>query len=108
MFLNVLERFCFIYIELLLFLLFLVLHVSRSFPANNLYRPEQILGVLSIAGSCSFLSPFSYQTNLIVAETAGYTIKDFLKLGGPLLLLVGGITVMGATLVWGDGPNSID
>lgn len=89
--------------------------VSLMFPiafklnqANNMYRPEQVLGVLSIAGSCSFLSPFSYSTNLIVAETAGYTMKDFIKLGGPLLILVGLITVMGAELVWGDGPTSID
>lgn len=89
--------------------------VSLMFPiafklhqANDLYRPEQVLGVLSIAGSCSFCSPFSYQTNLIVAETAGYTMKDFLKLGGPLLLIAGLVTVLGAEVVWGDGPGSID
>ena len=55
-----------------------------------MYRPEQVLGVLSIAGSCSLVSPFSYSTNLIVAETAGYTLKNFLVLGFPLLMLVVG------------------
>ena len=89
--------------------------VSLMFPiafkltqANHMYRPEQVLGVLSIAGSCSLVSPFSYSTNLIVAETAGYTLKNFLVLGFPLLVLVGGVTVFGAELVWGDGPGSVD
>ena len=89
--------------------------VSLMFPiafhlhqANNLYRPEVVLGVLSIAGSCSFLSPYSYQTNLMVAETAGYKMIDFISLGSPLLVLVLLVTVLGAPVVWGDGPGSID
>lgn len=49
---------------------------------------DDIVYVLMVAASCSFLTPFAYQTNLLVAEAGGYAVGDFVKLGAPVLLIV--------------------
>ncbi len=50
--------------------------------------------ILMVGASCSFISPMSYQTNLMVYGPGGYSFGDFVKAGVPLSLLVGVITVM--------------
>ncbi len=54
-----------------------------------------------IAASASFATPIGYQTNLMVYGPGGYHFSDFIRLGVPLTLLVGLVTVAGAPLVWG-------
>ena len=67
--------------------------------------PEKVLGLLQVAGSCSFWTPFSYQTDLLVAETAGYTFRDFLRFGGPLWLIYAVMAPSMAYFVaWGNEP----
>ncbi len=46
-----------------------------------------------VGASCSFISPVSYQTNLMVYGPGNYSFGDFVKIGVPLSLLVGVITV---------------
>ena len=46
----------------------------------GLERREAVL-VLMVASSCSFLTPNSYQTNLMVMEPGKYEFLDFLKFG---------------------------
>ncbi len=47
-----------------------------------------------VGASCSFISPVSYQTNLMVYGPGEYTFGDFVRIGLPLSLLVGLITVL--------------
>ena len=54
-----------------------------------------------IAASASFITPIGYQTNLMVYGPGGYHFSDFIKIGLPLTLLVGVVTVAMAPLVWG-------
>ncbi|EER05735.1 sodium/sulfate transporter, putative [Perkinsus marinus ATCC 50983] len=54
---------------------------------------HQCLGPLMVGAGCQFLSPISYQTNLMVYAVAGYAFGDFAKLGLGLTLVVGIITV---------------
>ena len=87
----------------------LMFPVAFEIPATHAqYKSEPVLGVLMIAGSCAFLSPYSYTTNLMVTEVAGYKIVDFLKLGGPLLLLLAAMVAPLSTKMWGDCPGCVD
>ena len=45
------------------------------------------LYALMLAASASFSTPVSYQTNLMVANEAGYSFADFAKFGLPLQLV---------------------
>lgn len=49
--------------------------------------------VVMVGASCSFISPVSYQTNLMVYGPGKYSFGDFVKIGIPLSVLVGVITI---------------
>jgi di/tricarboxylate transporter len=53
-----------------------------------------------VGASCSFISPMGYQTNLMVYGPGGYEFTDFVKIGIPMTVVVGIITILLAPLVW--------
>jgi di/tricarboxylate transporter len=55
---------------------------------------------LMVGASCSFISPTGYQTNLMVYEPGSYRFSDFVKLGVPLTMVVGAITIILVPLIW--------
>jgi di/tricarboxylate transporter len=55
---------------------------------------------LIVAASCSFISPWSYQTNLMVFGPGTYRFSDFVKIGMPLTLVVGALTIGLAPMIW--------
>ncbi|HEB70485.1 MAG TPA: SLC13 family permease [Desulfobulbus sp.] len=57
-----------------------------------------------VGASCSFISPVSYQTNLMVYGPGEYSFGDFVKVGVPLSLLVGAITVLLTPIVFPFHP----
>lgn len=57
-----------------------------------------------VGASCSFISPVSYQTNLMVYGPGEYTFGDFVKIGVPLSLIVGALTVFLAPMVFPFHP----
>ena len=44
--------------------------------------------MVAIAGSAAFLTPIGHQANILVYNTGAYRFLEFLKLGGPLTLLI--------------------
>lgn len=53
-----------------------------------------------MAASAGFATPIGYQTNLMVYGPGGYRFNDYVKIGVPLDLLIGVITVGLAPLIW--------
>jgi di/tricarboxylate transporter len=53
-----------------------------------------------VGASCSFISPMGYQTNLMVYSPGGYKFTDFVKIGIPMSVVVGIITIIIAPMVW--------
>jgi len=62
------------------------------------YMPYVI--TLMFAASASFMTPIGYQTNLMVYGPGGYRFTDYMRIGLPLNLLAGLITVMLVPLIW--------
>ncbi|MCB1689492.1 MAG: SLC13 family permease [Halioglobus sp.] len=55
---------------------------------------------LMMAASASFATPIGYQTNLMVYGPGGYRFTDYLRIGVPLNILLGLVTVLLAPLIW--------
>lgn len=53
------------------------------------------------ASATSFMTPVGYQTNLMVYGPGGYEFTDFLKVGGPLQILLAIVTTVGIAAIWG-------
>ncbi len=64
------------------------------------FDPIAFILAAMFAASTSFLSPIGYQTNLMVMGPGGYRYLDFLKVGGPLTLLLTVVTPVVLNLFW--------
>ena len=67
----------------------IVLQITGSAGLN----PEPFMFAVMMAASASFATPLGYQTNLMVYGPGGYRFSDYLKVGLPMNLLVGGVTI---------------
>lgn len=69
--------------------------------ANSLglnYLPFAI--TIMMAASASFATPIGYQTNLMIYGPGQYKFTDFTRVGAPLNLLLGVVTVLIVPYVW--------
>jgi di/tricarboxylate transporter len=65
----------------------IVFPIAASILPQVSLSPTDVFLTIAFAASCSFLTPISYQTNLMVYEPGGYKGLDFLKVGLPLTIL---------------------
>ena len=72
--------------------------LSLANQLNTSYLPFVI--AIMVAASASFATPIGYQTNLMVYGPGGYKFSDFLRVGIPLNLLYGAVTVFITPLVF--------
>ena len=59
---------------------------------------------LMVAASASFATPIGYQTNLMVYGPGDYRFLDFVRIGLPLTVIIGIVTVLVVPLVWPFHP----
>lgn len=74
--------------------------VALTFPIAQVTAAQMDINfmpfviAIMIAGSASFATPLGYQTNLMVYGPGGYSLRDFLRIGVPMNLLMMAITVL--------------
>jgi di/tricarboxylate transporter len=67
--------------------------VSISFPiALGISESLQMDGMpyflgIAYAASAAFITPFSYQTNLLIYGPGSYNLKDFARIGAPVTII---------------------
>ncbi len=58
---------------------------------------------VTFAASSAFMTPIGYQTNLMVYSPGGYRFTDYMRVGGPLQLLLAVVVTLGIAAFWGVG-----
>ncbi len=61
---------------------------------------------IMMAASASFATPIGYQTNLMVYGPGGYRAADYVRIGLPLNLLLGVVSVSLIPLIWPFTPDA--
>jgi di/tricarboxylate transporter len=70
--------------------------------AHQIGMDEHLLVLTVIFGSnCSFATPIAYQTNLLVMTPGHYKFKDFIVVGGPLIILLWIVYTFAAPFYYG-------
>ena len=62
--------------------------------------PRAFIVVVMFGASASFATPIGYQTNTMVYNAGGYRFTDFLRLGLPMNVMAGIVTVLLAPIIW--------
>jgi di/tricarboxylate transporter len=64
-------------------------------------NPFAFVLAVTFAASTAFMTPVGYQTNLMVYTPGGYRFADFVRVGGPLQVLLAVVTTLGIAAIWG-------
>ncbi|HCZ9264364.1 SLC13 family permease [Vibrio sp. sp1] len=64
-------------------------------------NPHSFIMAVAFGASASFVSPYGYQTNLMVYNAGQYRINDFIKIGLPMSVLYGGIVINAILFFYG-------
>ncbi|MEO0901609.1 MAG: SLC13 family permease, partial [Bacteroidota bacterium] len=62
--------------------------------------PEPFMIGVAVSASTAFLTPVGTTTNAMVMTAGGYRFMDYVKVGGPLLLLFFIATIFLVPLIW--------
>ena len=62
--------------------------IALEISAQTDIDPICMVLTVIFAANCCFATPIAYQTNLLVLGPGHYKFKDFIRFGGPLILLL--------------------
>ena len=83
----------------------LVIPIVLSMTATMGVAAEPFVIAVMMAASASFATPLGYQTNMMVFGPGGYRFGDFVRVGLPMNLFIGALTVTVIALVYGISPG---
>lgn len=72
--------------------------LATAVHLNASFMPFAI--AITVAAASAFATPIGYQTNLMVYGPGGYRGVDFLRLGGPLTLVIAAVALAIIPVVW--------
>lgn len=64
------------------------------------HAPEAFVVTVAMSAVASFLTPIGHHGNLLIYGPGGYQFMDFLRVGGPLTVLIGLVVVLLAPMLW--------
>ncbi|CAE6896233.1 SLC13 family permease [Vibrio sp. B1FLJ16] len=79
----------------------LMFPVAMGLATSLGVEPISYVMAVAFGASASFISPYGYQTNLMVYNAGQYQLTDFLKVGLPISIVFGVITVFGLAILYG-------
>ncbi|MFM1897073.1 MAG: hypothetical protein RLZZ385_2147 [Pseudomonadota bacterium] len=77
-----------------------MLPITLELTERAQLNSEPFVIAIMMAASASFATPLGYQTNLMVYGPGNYRYRDFLKVGIPMNLLTGMVTLIAIYLLW--------
>jgi di/tricarboxylate transporter len=78
----------------------LVYPIAMAVATDLHVSPLPFMFALMVSGSCGFATPIGYQTHMMVYGPGGYTFFDFVRIGVPLDIVCGIVTILLAPFVW--------
>ncbi len=78
----------------------IMLPITLAMTKSAGLNPEPFVIAVMFAASASFATPLGYQTNMMVYGPGGYRFSDFLKVGVPMNLLCGVVTITTIPFFW--------
>ncbi len=84
----------------------LMFPIAMQIRASYGLNPEPFVMAIMIAAACNFMTPVTYQTNMMIFGPGGYKFTDFCKVGVPLTILTGALTA-GLTALFFDMTPSV-
>jgi di/tricarboxylate transporter len=81
----------------------LITPIAFSIAAGLGMDPTPFVLAVMFGANMSYMTPFGYQTNLMVMNAGGYRFTDFVRLGLPLQIFIWAL--LSALLVLGVGPG---
>ncbi|GAB4385093.1 MAG: SLC13 family permease [Phycisphaerales bacterium] len=83
----------------------LMFPITMALAGDLGVSPEPFVVTLMVAAACSFITPVGFVTNLMVFGPGGYRFTDYARLGLPLTLAIGTLSVLIAPSVFPFHPE---